>query len=68
MLASNVQILICGQAVAVVNDVYNVGVVPKRKRGSYVVPLEELQAEERKGGGGGEEPPADAKKAPKKAG
>jgi hypothetical protein len=43
-----------GQQVSVAHDVANVAILPKRKRGSYVVPLEEIMAEEREAKGGAE--------------
>jgi hypothetical protein len=49
-LVANVKIQLCGQAITVPNDVASVGVVPKRRRGSYIVPLEEVEAEERDAG------------------
>lgn len=52
-LFSNVSITLCGQIIAVTNDVLAVCIVPKRRRGSYVVPIEEVQAEEK---GQGSEP------------
>lgn len=40
-LAANVAVNICGQVVTVVNDVAAVAIVPKRRRGSFIVAIEE---------------------------
>lgn len=48
-LSSNVKIQLCGQSIAVPHDVAHVAIIPKRRRGSHIVPLEEVEAE---GGGG----------------
>lgn len=50
LLAANMNVTICGQIVAVVNEVFNVCILGKRRRGSYIVPLEEVEAEERESG------------------
>lgn len=47
LLVANVNVTLCGQGIAVVNEVINVAILPKRRRGSYIVPLEEVQAEEK---------------------
>lgn len=59
LLVANVNVTICGQNVAVLNEVVNVAIVAKRRRGSYIVPLEEVQAEE-KGDGTAAVPPKKA--------
>jgi uncharacterized protein (DUF342 family) len=46
-LSSNVKIQLCGQTIAVANEVASVAIVPKRRRGSFIVPLEEIEAEEK---------------------
>ena len=46
-LSSNVKIQLCGQSITVANEVANVAIVPKRRRGSFIVPLEEIEAEEK---------------------
>lgn len=46
-LVSNVQLQLCGQNISVSHDVAHVAILPKRQRGSYIVPLEEIEAEER---------------------
>lgn len=64
LLAANMAVTICGQAVAVLNEVVNVAILGKRRRGSYIVPLEEVEAEERdKGAPGGGAPVGGDKKA-----
>lgn len=45
-LAANVQVNICGQIVTVINDVAAVAIVPKRRRGSYIVSIDELTSED----------------------
>jgi uncharacterized protein (DUF342 family) len=45
-LAANMALQIAGQPVAIPNEVANVAITPKRRRGSYIVPLEEIEAEE----------------------
>ncbi len=50
LLAANMAVTICGQSVAVMNEVVNVAILGKRRRGSYIVPLEEVEAEEREKG------------------
>jgi uncharacterized protein (DUF342 family) len=45
LLTSSVQIIIGGQVVAVTNDVAGVGVLPKRRRGNFIVPIEEVEEE-----------------------
>ncbi len=45
-LAANCAVSIGGQVIPVPHDVANVAIVPKRRRGSYIVPLEEYVAEE----------------------
>ncbi|TWW10029.1 hypothetical protein E3A20_08470 [Planctomyces bekefii] len=47
-LVANMNITLCGQVIAVIHEVFNVCILPKRRRGSYIVPLEEIQAEERR--------------------
>lgn len=59
-LASNVSLTVGGQAVAVINDLAAVAVLAKRRRGSFIMPIEEF-AKENQGGGGTEE--AQGKKA-----
>lgn len=49
-LSSNIKIQLCGQTIAVPHDVANVAIVPKRRRGSHIVPLEEVEKEERDSG------------------
>ena len=46
-LSSNVKIQLCGQTIAVSNEVASVAIVPKRRRGSFIVPLEDIEAEEK---------------------
>lgn len=46
-LSSNIKIQLCGQAVTISNEVACVAIVPKRRRGSFIVPLEEIEAEEK---------------------
>ncbi len=52
LLAANVNITIGGQNVAVVNEVAGVAVLPKRRRGSYIVPIEEVEKEDAEKNGG----------------
>lgn len=53
LLAANMAVTICGQSVAVSNEVFNVAILGKRRRGSYIVPLEEVEAEEKEKGAPG---------------
>ena len=56
ILAANVALTLGGQIIAVQDDVASVAVVPKRRRGSFIVALEDIEAEERasrSGGGSG---------------
>lgn len=46
-LMANVNLTIGGQVVAILNDLKSVCVLSKRRRGSFVVPLEEIEEEEK---------------------
>jgi uncharacterized protein len=45
-LSSNVDIHIGGQKIAISNDVAGVAILSKRRRGSYIQPIEDIEAEE----------------------
>ncbi len=49
-LSTNVKIQLCGQSIAVSNEFASVVIIPKRRRGSFIVPLEEIEAEEKQAG------------------
>lgn len=45
-LYANVSLTLSGQVITVVNDVAEVAILPKRRRGSFIVSLEELEADD----------------------
>jgi uncharacterized protein (DUF342 family) len=51
-LVSNVHLTVAGQFIQVANDVAGVAVLAKRRRGSYFIPLEDVEKEMKEAGGG----------------
>lgn len=64
LLAANVNLTVGGQLVVVTHEVAGVAILGKRKRGSHILPIEEIEAEDRDNGKNisGDQP------SPKKAG
>lgn len=49
-LFANVSLTVGGQIVPILNDVAGVGVLAKKRRGNYVIPVEDLEAEQKRAG------------------